>query len=66
MALEGQVMGHRLTSYSLSGSPSLSASAYLSAQLFPGEFASAVKVFLEPLSFAKKHIFVWTLEALYK
>ena len=51
-------MGHRLASYSLSDSPSLSTSAYLSAQLFSGEFASVRKVFLEPLSFVRKQIFV--------
>ena len=42
-------------------SPSLSTSAYLSAQLFSGEFATALKMFLEPLLFARKHIFVWHL-----
>lgn len=34
---------------------------YLSAQLFPGQFASAVRVFLKPSSFAKEHTFVWTV-----
>lgn len=57
VALEGQVFEGTATAMQPFSSPSLSTSAYLSAQLFSGEFAAALKMFLEPLCVCK-HIFV--------